>query len=261
VNYHPTLDIQLKGHGKSLTKSFGAAVLGCALVCGAMATIIQANRLFTHEDLPSVEPLAVTNEVTKKEKPPEDSIPVPLNVISTSSSPARLIYTPPKPSSSPAEEQTVPPTDPIALNDMEFEELDFENPFVKKKTEAKKASPPKKNSGKTVATKGNTSNSRARTASLAKKISKDAALISRSTPSYPRSARKKGIQGRVVVTVTIDTSGKISHSQISRSSGNSALDSSALSAAKRFRFTPAINGLGQAVSVKRSIPFNFQITG
>ena len=87
-----------------------------------------------------------------------------------------------------------------------------------------------------------------------------ARVISRSTPSYPSRARRSGIEGRVVVTVTISTSGKVSSAHISSSSSHSSLDSAALRAAKKYRFSAARNSRGQVISTKVSLPFNFKLT-
>ena len=59
--------------------------------------------------------------------------------------------------------------------------------------------------------------------------------------------------------VTIGTKGYVLGSKICQSSGNSSLDLAALSAAKKFRFSAAMNGLGQPIASSTAIPFNFQI--
>ncbi|MDF1712420.1 MAG: energy transducer TonB [Akkermansiaceae bacterium] len=86
-----------------------------------------------------------------------------------------------------------------------------------------------------------------------------ARVVSRSAPAYPGSARRAGIEGKVMVLVTVSTSGRVSGALISSSSGNASLDAAALKAARRYRFTPAKNGVGQAVATQVKIPFNFRL--
>lgn len=103
---------------------------------------------------------------------------------------------------------------------------------------------------------------RRRVAALARKITRDAQLKgSRVQPDYPRSAIRKGLEGVVVVRVTVGPNGRVSSCQISQSSGHAILDRSAVDAARRHRFSPAQNGLGQAVSVTKLMPFKFRLTG
>jgi TonB family protein len=59
--------------------------------------------------------------------------------------------------------------------------------------------------------------------------------------------------------VTIGTKGYVLVRKISQSSGNPSLDLAALSAAKKFRYRAAMNGLGQLSVSLTAIPFNFQL--
>ena len=82
----------------------------------------------------------------------------------------------------------------------------------------------------------------------------------RSTPSasYPDSARRRGQEGTVQVRLSVSASGKVTAASISKSSGISALDASALRAAKRWRFHPATSG-GTPVSSSVVVPFRFNL--
>jgi|TARA_B110000879_G_scaffold172848_1_gene224632 protein TonB len=97
-----------------------------------------------------------------------------------------------------------------------------------------------------------------RRAALSKKITSKASVVSRSTPTYPKSVQRKKQEGRVVVAVSVGTSGRVTSSRVTSSSRNAALDSAALKAARKFRFKPPINGLGKAVTTKISIPLTFK---
>ncbi|MEM9081912.1 MAG: energy transducer TonB, partial [Verrucomicrobiota bacterium] len=99
-----------------------------------------------------------------------------------------------------------------------------------------------------------------REAALAKKISTKPVVTRKTQPHYPSSARRAGHQGTTRVTFTVTSSGKVTSARIVASSGHRSLDSAALSAVKKWRFSPAKNGLGQAVSYTISNhPVRFQI--
>ncbi len=262
----PTLQTRLSGYGKRLSASLVVAVLGTGAMCGALALIIRAHQVFTET---TVHPENLTMhyvEPVKKVKPQVDF--APQRLITTPSSPDFTVVQAPAPSSDPPKFVKVPLTLETTPDLLVLEELDFENPFAKKA----EPSEPTKTRKATAVAKNTTPVNRSgpsqaelakreqqRRAGLAQKIVQQASVVSRGTPNYPKSARRKGLQGRVVVTVTVGASGKVSSCQISQSSGHSSLDQSAISAARRYRFRPAKNALGQVVSVKKAIPFNFQL--
>jgi len=59
---------------------------------------------------------------------------------------------------------------------------------------------------------------------------------------------RKKIEGTVKVKVQIGSNGKVTNASIYASSGQGDFDSSALRAAKKWRYKPAYNGLGQPVA-------------
>ncbi len=241
--------------------SISTAMVSCGVLGGTLALIVVVSHHLAIAERETHETLIAINIVTPKIQNQEATF-IPLNTISVATSPLITTRPPALLRSTPPTEQLIPSTTLAVAKDLDFEELDFDNPFSKPKPAVDKATRAgTKTSGKTIAKKASKSDTRKTTAGLAKKITSPASLISRSIPNYPSSARRKGIEGSVIVTVTIGVSGNISSSHISRSSGHPSLDSSALTAARKFRFKPAINGLGQYVAVKRAIPFNFQITG
>ena len=99
----------------------------------------------------------------------------------------------------------------------------------------------------------------AASAAQAKRIASAPAITKRTPPSYPSKARSQGLQGTTRISATVTASGKISSPRVVASSGHRSLDSSALSAVKRWRFTPAKNGLGQAVAHPITIPVTFRL--
>ncbi len=56
---------------------------------------------------------------------------------------------------------------------------------------------------------------------------------------YPQAARRAHIEGRVLVRITIDPSGVVSHASVERSSGSRMLDDAALALARAYRFSSA----------------------
>jgi len=96
-------------------------------------------------------------------------------------------------------------------------------------------------------------------AALSKKVASTPVIQRRPKPSYPRSAKKAGQEGTTQITATITTKGRISSPRISKSSGFPALDAAALSAVKKWRFTPAKNALGNAIPYQVSMPVSFRL--
>jgi protein TonB len=90
------------------------------------------------------------------------------------------------------------------------------------------------------------------------KVERKPVLLEQVVPEYPELARSAGIEGRVVVTVVVDTAGLVAGASVLQSSGNSLLDAAALDAAGRFRFKPAMQR-DRPVPVQMSIPFRFSL--
>jgi TonB family protein len=84
-----------------------------------------------------------------------------------------------------------------------------------------------------------------------------ARVIYRVEPEYTPDAREKKIEGTVVLTLTIDHEGLPQNIQVKKSLYPS-LDQSAIEAARKMRFEPAIKN-GQPVSMFISVEFNFAI--
>lgn len=76
------------------------------------------------------------------------------------------------------------------------------------------------------------------------------------TPTYPLTAQRTGIEGRVTVEVELDIEGKVVSAKAT--SGHQMLRSAAEDAAKRSRFTPAtFNGV--VIKAKGVIQYNFNL--
>ena len=82
------------------------------------------------------------------------------------------------------------------------------------------------------------------------------AYIDRPNVIYPAKSRRAGEQGKVMLRVLIEPSGRPGQVQLSSSSGHKALDESAISAVRGARFKPYTeNGIPQPVWV--IVPINF----
>lgn len=84
-------------------------------------------------------------------------------------------------------------------------------------------------------------------------------MISATPPRYPVESRRKREQGTVLLLVLLDANGSVANISISKSSGYDRLDQAALTAVRRWRWSPTIRG-GNPVMVKGiiEIPFVLQ---
>ncbi|MFC3120308.1 TonB family protein [Agaribacter flavus] len=69
---------------------------------------------------------------------------------------------------------------------------------------------------------------------------KPAQIVKRKNPRYPKSAAITGTEGWVKINFVIDTDGNVQDPVISDSSGNKAITRAAMSAVKRWKYSPAI---------------------
>ncbi len=244
--------------------SFSSAIGFFGVVCGCLATVIISHPVMEPETAEPLIPITIHRVEPFESPPSKQRTRKPfLRTPSTPVSPSRKSVKIVSPLSDFVDIPDVPNTELSPIDSLDFEELEFDNPFAskstkntatqKKKTTAKSSQTSQQDKARKLAAQ------KKRQAALAKKIVRGASIISRASPVYPKSAQRKNIQGRVVVTVTIDTNGQVSSSFVDRSSGNAALDASALKAARKFRFRPALNGLGKSITVKKKIPFDFHL--
>ena len=77
-------------------------------------------------------------------------------------------------------------------------------------------------------------------------------------PKYPRSARRRGLEGRVVLLVEINQRGEPTRVTVSKSSGHAALDGAAVEALWKWRFIPAYDD-GKPVDSVRHQSFRFAL--
>ncbi|MDO6762836.1 energy transducer TonB [Agarivorans sp. 1_MG-2023] len=78
-------------------------------------------------------------------------------------------------------------------------------------------------------------------------------------PVYPRLAKKRGLEGTVMVEVWLDPKGQQTKREINASSGVKSLDKAALKAVKKWRFK-ALMVDGQAQASRALIPIRFKLS-
>jgi protein TonB len=96
-------------------------------------------------------------------------------------------------------------------------------------------------------------------AAAKKRIVSTPSGISQPKPKYPSAARRAGQQGTVTLSFTVGTSGTVTSVRVAKSSGHSLLDNAALAAIRRWRFKPARNALGEAISYSYTLPVPFRL--
>lgn len=77
-------------------------------------------------------------------------------------------------------------------------------------------------------------------------------------PPYPKSARRRGYEGTVLLRVLVLEDGKVGEIELAGPSGYSVLDESALKAVKEWVFIPGKKG-GKEISSWVEVPIKFQL--
>ncbi|HXH71675.1 MAG TPA: energy transducer TonB [Mariprofundaceae bacterium] len=79
-------------------------------------------------------------------------------------------------------------------------------------------------------------------------------------PHYPNAARRRGLEGQVVLNVEVLATGRCGRIDILQSSGHTILDEAAIEAVKRWHFIPASDA-GLPVDHWLHIPIRFRLSG
>jgi len=78
------------------------------------------------------------------------------------------------------------------------------------------------------------------------------------TPPYPGSARRRGIEGSVLLEVFVNSNGKVNQVKIFKSSGHGVLDRAALQAVDTWVFEPGLIG-NRPVGMWVRVPIRFEL--
>ncbi|MGF1702345.1 energy transducer TonB [Photobacterium makurazakiensis] len=122
-------------------------------------------------------------------------------------------------------------------------------PIVEKKSPASEKEPEKKQPKSEIASGVNNS---------PKLVSKPTFATRPSPVKYPRIAKRRGLEGQVLVEVWIDEKGKQVRHSLVHSSGTVVLDEAALKAIQRWRFSSHVVD-GQAIAHRVQIPVRFKL--
>lgn len=85
-----------------------------------------------------------------------------------------------------------------------------------------------------------------------------AAYRNNPAPPYPLMAKRRGLEGVVLLAVSLDVHGYPLRVEIKRSSGHGILDETALQSVRKWRFVPAQRG-GRAVGAEVEVPLRFAL--
>lgn len=88
----------------------------------------------------------------------------------------------------------------------------------------------------------------------------DAAYLNNPIPAYPPMARRKGEQGKVLLSVMVNADGSPIRVEVRNSSGSASLDQAALETVKRWRFIPASQA-GDNIESTVLVPLTFRLEG
>jgi len=86
----------------------------------------------------------------------------------------------------------------------------------------------------------------------------DAQYLNNPAPIYPKVARDRGIEGKILLEVVVKEDGNALNVKLLSSSGSSLLDESAIEAVKNWQFIPA-KKFGKFVQAKVIVPIEFKI--
>lgn len=86
----------------------------------------------------------------------------------------------------------------------------------------------------------------------------DVAAFNNPKPPYPLAARRRGLEGRVLLSAHVRADGHCAEVHVRTSSGHELLDAAALDTVRRWRFLPARRG-DAAVDSWVEIPISFKL--
>jgi protein TonB len=85
-----------------------------------------------------------------------------------------------------------------------------------------------------------------------------AGMSSNRPPIYPEGARRRGIQGRVLLRISVSAEGAPVAVSIAQSSGAATLDDAAVAAVRQWRFVPASQG-NRSIAGTAEVPIEFKL--
>lgn len=86
----------------------------------------------------------------------------------------------------------------------------------------------------------------------------DAAYLNNPVPEYPAQAKRRGMEGSVMLGVVVRQDGTVKSVTVAESSGFAMLDASAQDAVSRWKFVPARKG-NETVEARVMVPIDFRL--
>ncbi|MBI3187501.1 MAG: energy transducer TonB [Gammaproteobacteria bacterium] len=86
----------------------------------------------------------------------------------------------------------------------------------------------------------------------------NAAYLNNPPPNYPLAARRRHIEGNVLIRAKVQADGSCSHVELKLASSSDLLNQAALDAVKKWRFAPAMLG-EQTITAWVEIPITFKL--
>jgi protein TonB len=77
-------------------------------------------------------------------------------------------------------------------------------------------------------------------------------------PSYPRTARRRGYEGTVLLEVLVGREGEVKDLRLFESSGHDVLDHAAMKAVMQWAFDPGMRG-DEPVEMRVKVPVRFDL--
>lgn len=168
----------------------------------------------------------------------------------------------PKPEPEP-EPEPIPKAEPVVKTKQEPKPLPKLKPIPKPKPKPKAKLDPKPKPRPTpkpmTASFKDQNETAVATATAYAPPSQHAVYIKNPKPAYPTMARKRGMEGKVILRVAVHANGTVKAVTIETSTGYALLDRAARMAVLRWRFAPAKRG-GVAVDGEVLVPFEFRLT-
>jgi protein TonB len=78
------------------------------------------------------------------------------------------------------------------------------------------------------------------------------------SPTYPFRAKRRGVEGKVVVRFLVDKQGRVSQSTVVRADPEGVFEQSALKAVRQWRFQPGTKD-GRPVATWVQVPIRFEL--
>jgi len=210
------------------------------------------------EQAPAPEP-----ELTEPEPPVEEPVPEEPQPVEEVAPPEPEVVTPPEPEVPEPEPVVEPEPDPVAEAIPERVIPKFDPPKRKPTPPPRKIVKAKPVSKPVIRKKQAQPVARPQQKTTAAKSayvppSSSSTRFSNPKPVYPLVARRRGMEGRVLLVVSVSSSGGVLEVKVKKSSGHKILDKAALKTVRKWRFTPAKRG-GRSVSADLVVPIRFNL--